>query len=89
VSPNEPGAVKENQRAAKRPPQEIPESDEHLSIECPVPCKRNHDGRPVGAPSSAACALHVIGAPGWNVSENDAVQSADINAKFHRGGGRQ
>src|ERR1017187_4014661 len=41
VSPDEPGAVKENHRAAERPSQEIPESDEHLSIERTVPCERN------------------------------------------------
>jgi hypothetical protein len=87
VSPDEPGAVKENQRAAEIPSQEIQESDEHLSIECPVPSERNDDGRPVGAPPRAACSLHVVGAPGRYVSEHDSVQATDVDAEFHRGRG--
>jgi hypothetical protein len=84
VSPDEARAVKENHGAAKRLAQEILESDEHLSIKCAVPSKRNHDGGSIGTPSCAARSLHVVGRPRRHVSENDPVQPTDVDAEFHR-----
>jgi hypothetical protein len=44
VPPDKSRALKENHRAAEVPPEEIPKSDEDLSIKSPVSCERNHNG---------------------------------------------
>jgi hypothetical protein len=86
VPPHEAFALKEDDRPTQAPIQKLAKAQENLAVECPSPGKRHHDGRAIGAPSSAAGPLHVVGAARRDVAKENAVQTANVDTEFHRGG---